>query len=330
MAELRVRKAEDESNLEIASRDLAILEGQERDLRLEVERVEAKREWVEEFRGWVEMLGGFLEEKVCSPSSGGDTTNVQVPKLADIEKDAFHHYDERAKMVSARRTADDSDDLSLFLGAPRPEQTEEVDDIGRSRDIIAEAGPSSGVRRVRREEREARRMRRRDKRSRLPRPPPEEEEGFSTDGTLAEGDADDYRAAQRHLDSRVRGLLDDVRAEDFRDPNKGLAVRFADWRRRYEDEYVNAFGGLGLVHAWEFYARGEMVGWEPLRVSSALLSEDVEAEGRRPLLSKRSTGSPRFTHTIALVRHRPMDIRKMMTWTSTSRHLGRRAISCRR
>jgi GC-rich sequence DNA-binding factor len=41
-----------------------LLEEQERDIRKEVERVEAKREWVEEFRIWVEMLGEFLEEKV--------------------------------------------------------------------------------------------------------------------------------------------------------------------------------------------------------------------------------------------------------------------------
>lgn len=41
------------------------LEQQERDLRVEVERVEGKREWVEEFRGWIETLGSFLEEKVC-------------------------------------------------------------------------------------------------------------------------------------------------------------------------------------------------------------------------------------------------------------------------
>lgn len=40
------------------------LEQQERDLRVEVERVEGKREWVEEFRGWIETLGSFLEEKV--------------------------------------------------------------------------------------------------------------------------------------------------------------------------------------------------------------------------------------------------------------------------
>lgn len=42
----------------------ADLEKQERELRIEVEKVEGKREYMEEFRRWVEMLGNFLEEKV--------------------------------------------------------------------------------------------------------------------------------------------------------------------------------------------------------------------------------------------------------------------------
>jgi GC-rich sequence DNA-binding factor len=113
-----------------------------------------------------------------------------------------------------------------------------------------------------------------------------DEDGFSTDSTLAEGDAEDYFAAHQHLEKRVVGLLDDVKAEDFRDPEKGVAVRFGDWRKRYEEEYVNAFGGLALVHAWEFWARGEMVGWEPLRVSKSprqeLSSKKLTFSRRRP------------------------------------------------
>lgn len=45
-------------------RELVRLEEQERDVRREVERVEAKREWMEGFVGWVELLAGFLEDKV--------------------------------------------------------------------------------------------------------------------------------------------------------------------------------------------------------------------------------------------------------------------------
>jgi GC-rich sequence DNA-binding factor len=64
LAEASATKSEGERALEIAAKDLSLLEEQERDIRKEVERVEAKREWVEEFRIWVEMLGEFLEEKV--------------------------------------------------------------------------------------------------------------------------------------------------------------------------------------------------------------------------------------------------------------------------
>lgn len=191
-----------------------------------------------------------------------------MPKLQEIEADAIHHLKERAELVGERRTADDRDDLALFLGAPAPtSDTEEVDDMNRSR--RDEAGPSSGVRRVRRSEREGRRLRRRARAAR-----PVEEDGFSTDSTLAEGDAEDYEAAQGVLDRRVVALLEDVKAEDFRDPDKGLAVRFGQWRSRYEEEYVNAFGGLAMVQAWEFWARGEMVNWEPLRVSLQCLDFD--------------------------------------------------------
>jgi hypothetical protein len=64
LADIKGSQVEAQHNLDIAVRDLSLLEEQEKDLRIEVERVEGKREWVEGFRGWVEMLGGFLEEKV--------------------------------------------------------------------------------------------------------------------------------------------------------------------------------------------------------------------------------------------------------------------------
>ena len=262
---MKSTQAEAQRNLEVAIKDLALLQDQEQDLRKEVERVEGKREWVEEFRGWVEMLGHFLEEKVglslylvptdCLKSH----PDHQVPRLNDIEADAVHHLKERAEMINKRRNLDDEDDLSLFLGAPRP-AADEVDELGRSREV--EAGPSSAVRKARRTERQSRRTKRQTRQVKQT-----QEEGYSTDSSLADGDADDYEDAQRELRRRTKGLLEDVRAEDFRDPRKGLAVKFADWRSRYEEEYVGAFGGLSMVQAWEFYARSEMVGWDPLRVS---------------------------------------------------------------
>ncbi|WRT69477.1 uncharacterized protein IL334_006463 [Kwoniella shivajii] len=251
LADLELNKSTHERNVENVARDLASLEKDERELREEVEKVEGKREWVEEFKNWVEMLGGFLEEK--------------FPKLEKIESDSMGHFKERADMINSRRSADDSDDLALFLGVAAPlEEEDQKDEFGRS--VGSEAGPSSVRRRTRRDERMARRNKRGAKSTRAVK----DEEGFSTDSTLAEGDQEDYSVAQVNLERRVHALLDDVKAEDFRDPEKGLALRFGGWRKKYEEEYVNAFGGLALVQAWEFWARGEMVGWEPLRSNKSL------------------------------------------------------------
>ena len=175
-------------------------------------------------------------------------------------------------MVTKRRAADDSDDLSLFLGvapaAQDEEAEEQTDELGRVRKPYDESGYNSGVRKARRSDRIARRQRRRPA-------PLEEDDGYSTDSTLGAADSADYKAAQASVGSRVEGLLGDVKAEDFRDPELGLAVRFGDWRTKYDEEYRNAFGGLAMVQAWEFYARGEMVGWDPLRVSLTLPSHTL-------------------------------------------------------
>jgi GC-rich sequence DNA-binding factor len=206
-------------------------------------------------------------------------TDGQFPLLEKIEADSMAHLQERADLVSNRRTADDNDDTALILGVPPQtdpdgidEAAEEVDELGRSRRTEHESGPSSGVRKARRTDRSARRTRRRARAQTAngaagaASGPGGDDEGFSTDSSLAEGDARDYSSAQHDLSRRVDALLDDVKAEDFRDPSKGLAVRFGGWRARYEDEYMGAFGALSMVQAWSFWARGEMVGWEPLRV----------------------------------------------------------------
>ncbi|KAK4683886.1 hypothetical protein P7C73_g6329, partial [Tremellales sp. Uapishka_1] len=257
LAEMDIDKKENERLLESTAQELAALEEQERELRSEVGKVEGKREWVEGFRAWVEMLGGFLEEKASLNLLHLETYreptyqySYQFPKLEDIEADSLHHLKERAELVKKRRSEDDSDDLALFLGVPS--SSGETDDV-------SSALPHSSVRRTRRAQRDSRRLKRK-------RVQPEED-GFSTDASLASVEAEDFEEANAKLEHRVHALLEDVKAEDFRDPDDGLAVRFGEWRRKYEEEYGNAFGGLAMIQAWEFWARGEMVGWEPLRVS---------------------------------------------------------------
>jgi len=96
---------------------------------------------------------------------------------------------------------------------------------------------------------------------------------------LSPGDDEDFRSASVELEQRVKHLLADVKAEEFRDPEKGLAVRFGGWREKFEEEYGNAFGGLAMVQAWEFWARGEMIGWEPLRVGTEIMPLNNTAIG---------------------------------------------------
>jgi GC-rich sequence DNA-binding factor len=189
-----------------------------------------------------------------------------MPVLQKIEKDMMLHYKERHDIYTKRRLQDDADDLALCVGIVAPteaDEEEEVDELGRTRRKVDESGAYSGVRRARREERAARRQRRNARKptSRT------EEDGYSTDSSLGEGDAEDYQMAQAALQARVQALSSDVKAEDFRDPELGLAVRFGGWRKQYEDEYSNAYGGLAMVQGWEYWARQEMVGWEPSRVS---------------------------------------------------------------
>lgn len=128
-------------------------------------------------------------------------------------------------------------------------------------DSINNTVPNSEPRRTRRQARLDRRARRRG----IVNAP--DEDGWSTDSNLNSDVADEYEAAQHDLQRSVNSLLDDVKAEDFRNPEKGVAVQFAGWRSRYPEDYNGAFGGLALVQAWEFWARSEMVGWDPLRVS---------------------------------------------------------------
>lgn len=195
-----------------------------------------------------------------------------MPVLQKIEKDMMLHYKERHNIYTKRRLQDDADDLALCVGIVAPaegDEDEEVDEMGRTRRKIDESGAYSGVRRARREERAARRQRRKARKSSAKI----EEEGYSTDSSLGEGDAEDYQTAQEALQARVNALSSDVKAEDFRDPELGLAVRFGGWRKQYEDEYSNAYGGLAMVQGWEYWARQEMIGWEPSRVSDSYIRE---------------------------------------------------------
>lgn len=177
--------------------------------------------------------------------------------LEKLEEEQISLLQERHDLIRLRRQAEDGDDLSWFLGPlPEPSNTEpeEVDELGRSL-------PRPSTVTLRRERRAARLERRRVRSERLKAQA--NEEGYSTDSSLPSSDEEAYSSAIASLASRKKEVLADVRAEEFRDPGKG---RWATWRERYTDSYVNAWGGLGVVGVWEFWVRLEMVGWDYIEV----------------------------------------------------------------
>ena len=169
-------------------------------------------------------------------------------------------------MISKRRRDDDADDLATFFG-PLPTPLETESDIEQT-DGLGMTIPkpnSADEQRQRRVSRVARRQLRSSKRTKAVEV--EEEEGYSTDSSLAPHDASAYSSALQSLASRKKEVLVDVRAEEFRDPGKG---KWSVWRERYSDSYVGAWGGLGVVSVWEFWVRLEGVGWDCIEVRTRL------------------------------------------------------------
>jgi len=145
-------------------------------------------------------------------------------------------------MVYSRRQAEDTDDLDIFIGS-----------------IPSDAGDEAANVISKIERREART-------ARLQHSMQNGEDGYSTDSAIPESDEVAYRSALNSLSGRLQDVLSDVKAEEFRDPGKG---RWSSWRNQYADSYFGAYGGLGVVSVWEFWARLEIVGWDPIEVSDA-------------------------------------------------------------
>lgn len=215
-----------------------------------------------------------------------------------------------------RRLEDDSDDISLFTGVEIPtpkldtssnaddrrkddtnamDEDDEGDDMGRMK-RENDTAPHSVVRQSRRNERGRRIQMRRDVKSQSGLGSSKSQVGAEdddleagTDDELSRSDALDLQDALTSLSASVKAIFDDVKAEEFRDPNLGFSPtsalqgagsvmgvrkRFEEWRRKFPEEFGNAFGGLAMVGVWEFWARWEMAAWNPFGVwsSSAHLS----------------------------------------------------------
>lgn len=195
-----------------------------------------------------------------------------MPALEKIEKENLHIQKERYEIVNRRRYEDDSDDVSLFTGSQVPTTfslvpdtaavaTEpEVDEMGRSR-REDDTAPRSAVRIARRAARSRRIA------VKYPNSATSEEESTWTDDELSPGDSSDLGDALLSLRDSLGKLFEDVKADDFRDPDLGIRRKFEEWRDKFGEEYQNAFGGLALVGVWEFWARVEMALWNPFEVS---------------------------------------------------------------
>ncbi|KZT67273.1 hypothetical protein DAEQUDRAFT_673635 [Daedalea quercina L-15889] len=226
------------------------LEAREKEMRDMIAKAEDKRSWFTAFREWVESVATFLDEK--------------FPELEKLEDEQVSLLKERADMIARRRRAEDEDDLSLFLGSlPQTEPTgDEVDDLGR---VVPRANPAAS-RRSRLDARNKRRLLRRAG----GKSHSNEEEGYSTDSSLPPSDAADYQTAMSRLVRDGKTIMSDVQAEEFKHPSRGLGKWFGEWRTRFSDSYTGAWGGLGMVGAWEFWARLEILGWSPLEDSRTL------------------------------------------------------------
>ena len=183
--------------------------------------------------------------------------------MEKLEEEHISVLKERSEMIARRRREDIQDDLSLVFGSlpTAADEHEEVDDLGR---VVPRSNPAD-MRRERRTARITRRLRR-ERESENIKKQRNQEEGYSTDSSLSLPDAMDYRSAIERITTDGHDLLSDVRAVEFRDPGLGLAKWFGEWRERFGDSYTGAWGGLGLVGAWDFWARLELLGWNPLEV----------------------------------------------------------------
>ncbi|CAE7116046.1 unnamed protein product, partial [Rhizoctonia solani] len=238
LTKLTTSHAANTKSLTLLGDERSTLENQETRFRELVTEAEDKRAWFSGFKEWMDSLADFLDEK--------------FPKIEKIEEEFISLLTERADMISKRRLDDMSDDLSLFLGAPSTgEEMEVVDELGRT--IPSSTAPQSAVRKVRREARQSRRSSRQD-----------DQEGYSTDGSLASSDAQDLTDAISKCRTKASSVFSDVTAEEFRDPRKGIAKWFGEWRERWPDSYNGAWGGLGVVGAWEMWVRLEVLVWDPL------------------------------------------------------------------
>lgn len=175
--------------------------------------------------------------------------------LEKLEDEHVSLLQERHDMITKRKLQDMEDDLATFLG-PLPVVQDVPDAFDKFGRAIRKEDPVA-ARRQRQGYRSTRYQQYREAQGKT------DDDGYWTDSDLPLPDEAAYQDAVGSIATRTHDILADVKSKEFLDPAKG---KWGTWRSQYEDTYVAAFGGLGVVSAWEFWARLECVGWDCIRV----------------------------------------------------------------
>ncbi|SPO20440.1 uncharacterized protein UTRI_00838_B [Ustilago trichophora] len=244
--------AASEAVLNSTRKELEALEEAERENKLDVVAVEEKASWFGELDEFVASLARFMEEK--------------VGKVEEVEREAMELLKRRKGLVGKRRGVWLGDRLEACFGIRPtfgviPDLTEEEDEDMRTIDATDSitAIPASQL------------------------------------DQLKEADQLSFVHAQRSIVSQLTAIFSDVQAVEYLDPAattlssglpfhtatssqnvegdlhpRSVVSRFSEFRRRYPEQYAQVWGGLSVAQIWEFYARLELILWDPFCSSSSL------------------------------------------------------------
>ncbi|WFD02648.1 hypothetical protein MOBT1_001329 [Malassezia obtusa] len=249
------RTKEEEQRRTDAEHALRSLDQEELKLKSAVEAAEAKSAWFADLDRFVETMAAFLD--------------VKMPLLDTLEHNALGLMIDRKVSRQRARALALEDAVVLCYGSSNaslwlPSKDEPQRPMSQDGDGNAVA-------------RQARRP--------LMTPVPDLSAQRLTTDEVAH-----FHTGRDELARNVARLLQDTHAPEFRHPlavddsgawhPRSLAARFHAWRTKFPAEYDLAWGGLALANAWEFFARYELVQWDPLWCTERAVQDgDVCLEG---------------------------------------------------
>lgn len=272
-----------EAIVEDATRTFAQLDEEEAQNKEAVSSWSEREGWAREFTTFIESLAVLMEDK--------------WPTLERIEEEYMVVVSEKRRITQQRRAKEMEDELSLFWGVPQlslmpsqrrdPQSNAEAMDTDASEGALGQQEESSPT-----EDGDAASAIRSDRRN-AGEVPANQAAAVLREYRLSSPDHAGYVEAVAPLRQRLDQVLDSVKAPEYRWPDakiekqgdnaaangsakhpSSVHTRFLDWRRRYPDDYSNAWGGLALAGIWEFWAKRELTFWEPFDGASR---QDIES-----------------------------------------------------